>query len=189
MQVCRRPPTRGGHSKGAVWSHSTMPQDLNEHAISMQVARTSTRAFARRALHVYFSTMSRDQSLFREFGSTSRSLLCSPPRSQVLCITKNLLHKLSASGKLICVLVVLIGVSTWLQFVVATETHLCTDFGFWLASWHGRPVWCDGLSQQRSPHHHRLKLCPILERACLEVNNLWSLMSQNLLQFSRSLSV
>ncbi len=42
---------------------------------------------------------------------------------QSVCITKEFLHKLSetVSGKLICMLIVLIGVLTWLQFVVVTD--------------------------------------------------------------------
>ncbi len=42
---------------------------------------------------------------------------------QSVWITKEFLHKLSetVSGKLICMLVILIGVSTWLQFVVVTD--------------------------------------------------------------------
>ncbi len=47
-----------------------MPQVLREHAIGMLTAGMSTRAVARE-LNVHFSTISRLQRRFREFGSTS----------------------------------------------------------------------------------------------------------------------
>ncbi len=47
-----------------------MSQVLREHAIGMLTAGMSTRAFARE-LNVNFSTISRLQRRFREFGSTS----------------------------------------------------------------------------------------------------------------------
>ncbi len=54
---------------------------------------------------------------------------------QSVCITKEFLHKLSetVSGKLIWMLVVLIGVSTWLQFVVVTDLswQMLTFDGVW----------------------------------------------------------
>ncbi len=54
---------------------------------------------------------------------------------QSVCITKEFLHKLSetVSGKLICMLIILIGVSTWLQFVVVTDLsgQLLTFDGVW----------------------------------------------------------
>jgi transposase len=53
-----------------VLSHYTMPQMLREHAIGMLTAGMSTRAVARE-FHVHFSTISRHQRRFREFGSTS----------------------------------------------------------------------------------------------------------------------
>ncbi len=59
--------------KCAVLSHSTMPQVsqvLRERAIGMLTAGMSTRAVARE-LNVHFSTISRLQRHFREFGSTS----------------------------------------------------------------------------------------------------------------------
>ncbi len=68
-QVCLRLATL----KCAVLSHSTMPQMsqvLRERAIGMLTAGMSTRAVARE-LNVYFSTISRLQRRFREFGSTS----------------------------------------------------------------------------------------------------------------------
>ncbi len=57
----------------AVLSHSTMPQMsqvLRVHAIGMLTAVMSTRAVARE-FNVHFSTISRLQRHFREFGSTS----------------------------------------------------------------------------------------------------------------------
>ncbi len=108
----------------------------------------STRAVARE-LNVNFSTISRLQRRFREFGSTSnrphnrRPHVTTPvwdqPPGQLLqqsvCITKEFLHKLSKtiSGKLICMLVILIGVSTWLQFVVVTDLsgQMLTFDGVW----------------------------------------------------------
>ncbi len=53
---------------------------------------------------------------------------------QSICITKHFLHKLSetVSGKLICMLVILIGVSTWLQFVVTDLSgQMLTFDGVW----------------------------------------------------------
>ncbi len=67
----------------------------------------------------------------------------SPPRSsetgqllqQSVCITKEFLHKLSetVSGKLIFMFVILIRVSTWLQFVVVTDLsgQMLTFDGVW----------------------------------------------------------
>ena len=59
--------------KCAVLSHNTMPQMsqvLRERAIGMLTAGMSTRAVARE-LNVKFSTISRLQRHFREFGRTS----------------------------------------------------------------------------------------------------------------------
>ncbi len=112
-----------------------MSQVLREHAIGMLTAGMSTRAVARE-LSVHFSTISHLQRRFREFGITSNwphnrrprvTTQAQEPPGQLLqqsvCITKSFLHKLSetVSGKLICMLVILIGVSTWLQFVVVTN--------------------------------------------------------------------
>ncbi len=72
-QLCRRLATIKGHSKCAVLRHSTMPQMsqvLRERAIGMLTAGMSTRAVARE-LNVHFSTISRLQRHFREFGSPS----------------------------------------------------------------------------------------------------------------------
>ncbi len=57
---------------------------------------------------------------------TSKIVWDQPPGQllqKTVCITKEFLHKLSetVSGKLICMFVVLIGVSTWLQFVIVTD--------------------------------------------------------------------
>ncbi len=69
---------------------------------------------------------------------TSKIVWDQPPGQllqQSVCITKEFLHKLSetVSGKLICMLVVLIGVLTWLQFVVVTDLsgQMLTSDGVW----------------------------------------------------------
>ncbi len=138
-----------------------MSQVLRERAIGMLTAGMSTRAVARE-LNVHFSTISRLQRHFREFGSTSNrphnrrphvttpaqtstssiftsKIVWDQPPGQLLqqsvCITKEFLHKLSetVSGKLICMLVVLIRVLTWLQFVVVTDLsgQMLTFDGVW----------------------------------------------------------
>ncbi len=110
-----------------------MSQVLRECAIGMMTAGMSSKAVE---LNVNLSTMSRLQRRFREFGSTS-NLVTTPaqdlhiqhlhlqdqPLQQSVCIIKVFLQKLSetVSGKLICMLVFLIVVSTWLQFVIVTN--------------------------------------------------------------------
>ncbi len=69
-QVCLRLTTKKATLKCAVLSHSTMPQVLRGHAIGMLTAGMSTRAVAHELI-VYFSTISRLQRRFREFGSIS----------------------------------------------------------------------------------------------------------------------
>ncbi len=72
-QVCLRLPTLKATLKCAVLSHSTMPQMsqvFRERAIGMLTAGMLTRYVARE-LNVNFSTISRLQMRFREFGSTS----------------------------------------------------------------------------------------------------------------------
>ncbi len=74
-------------------------------------------------------------------------------KQQSVCITKEFLHKLSEtiSGKLICMFVVLIGVSTWLQFVVVTNLsgQMLTFDGVWhfgevFSSWMNPGFHCTG---------------------------------------------
>ncbi len=131
-----------------------MLQVLRECAIGMLTAGMSSRAVARE-LNVYFSTISHLQRRFRESGSTlnrphnqpktstssifTSKIIWDQPLGQLLqqsvCITKEFLHKCSetVSGKLKCMLVVLIGVSTWLQFVIVTDLsgQMLTFDGIW----------------------------------------------------------
>ncbi len=156
-------------------SRGTMPQMLQvlrERAIGMMTAEMSTWAVARE-LNVYFSTISRLQRRFREFGSIYNRSHNRRPRvntpaqdlyiqhlhlqdrlrlaTRTVCITKEFMHKLSetlVSGKLICMLNVLIRVSTWLQFVVVTDLNgqMLTFDGVW----HFREVF----SSQMNPGLH-----------------------------------
>ncbi len=71
--------------------------------------------------------------------ASSPKIIWDQPPGQLLqqsvCITKEFLHKLSetVSDKLICMLVVFIGVSTWLQLVVVADLsgHMLTFDGVW----------------------------------------------------------
>ncbi len=141
-----------------------MPQILRAHAIGMLTAGMSTRAVTRE-LNVHLSTVSHLQRRSREFGSTSnrphnRRLCVTTPAStssiftsnivwdqppeqllqQSVCLTKSFLHKLSETvpGKLICMLTVLIVVSTWLQLVIVTDLSGQNAYIRWcLALWRG----------------------------------------------------
>ncbi len=57
-----------------------MSQVLRERAVGMLTAGMSTRGAVARELNVYFSTISRLQRRFREFGSTSNRPLNRRPR-------------------------------------------------------------------------------------------------------------
>ncbi len=110
-----------------------MSQVLRERAIGMLTAGMSTRAVARE-LNVHFSTISRLQRQFREFGRTpkqSATIMLQNMLQQSVCIIKEFLHKLSetVSGKLIF----LIGVSNSLQFIVVTDLSgiMLTFDGVW----------------------------------------------------------
>ncbi len=135
---------------------SFIAQILREHAIGMLTAGMSTRAVACE-LNVHFSPKA-FQIIWQYIQHNRRPRVTGPrqPRTstssifsskiiwdqppgqllqQSVCITKECLHKLSEtiSGKLICMLVVLIRVSTWLQFVVVTDLsgQMLTFDGVW----------------------------------------------------------
>ncbi len=104
--------------------------------------KPSPKAFQR--IWQYIQTASQPQTMCNHTRTSTSSIFTSkivwdqPPGQllqQSVCITKEFLHKLSetVSGKLICMLVVLIGVSTWLQFVVVTDLsgQMLTFDGVW----------------------------------------------------------
>ncbi len=105
--------------------------------------KPSPKAFHR--IWQYIQPASQPQTTCNHTNTTSTSsiftskIVWDQPPGQLLqqsvCITKEFLHKLSetVSGKLICMLVVLIGVSTWLQFVIVTDFsgQMLTFDGVW----------------------------------------------------------
>ncbi len=110
-----------------------MPQVLRERAIGMLTVGMSTRAVAHElSCCVLFSTISRLQRRFSEFGSTSNR--SSPPRSSETshpdscCNNRFDNQRISAQtvrNRLreahLCMLFIHIGVLTWQQFVVITD--------------------------------------------------------------------
>ncbi len=108
---------------------------------------------------------------------TSKIVWNQPPGQllqQSVCITKEYLHKLSenVSGKLICMLVVLIRVSTWLQFVVVTDLsgQMLTFDGVWhfgeaFSSWMNPGFHCTGQMVD--------SVYGIVCVSCLLVSTLW----------------
>ncbi len=132
-----------------------MSQVLRERGFGMLTARMSTRAVARE-LYVNFSSISRLQRRFWEFVRTSNrphqprtstssiftsKIVWDQPPGQLLqqsvCITKEFLHKPSQGSSSACS-VVLIGVSTWLQFVSCNWLEWANAHIRWrLALWRG----------------------------------------------------
>ncbi len=88
--------------------------------------KTSPKAFQR--IWQYIQPVSQPQTTCNHTSPGSPHPVSSSPRSSETshpdsCCNNRFLHKLSetVSGKLICMLIVLIGVSTWLQFVIVTD--------------------------------------------------------------------
>ncbi len=122
-----------------------MLQVLREHAIDMLTAGMYTRAVAHKPspkafqkIWQYIQLASQPQTMCNHTSPGPPHPASSPPRSsETAAATIGLDNKKNSAqtvrNRLICMLVILIGVSTWLQFVIVTglSGQMLTFDGIW----------------------------------------------------------